>query len=79
MRSHDAVPADVTSLLDNLDKVRVDNNPPCSIGSVTSSEAEFITYKFVEVFGHNLESSQNLRFPYTIFTTTIQFQTTFAH
>jgi hypothetical protein len=59
MRSHDAVPADVTSLLDNIDKVGVDNNPPCSIGSVTSSENEFMTYNFVEVSGHNLESSQS--------------------
>jgi hypothetical protein len=39
MRSHDAVPADVTSLLDNLDKVRVENNPPCP-------EAEFMNVQF---------------------------------
>ncbi len=36
MRSHDAVPADVTSLLDNLDKVRV------VLVGVTSPEAKFM-------------------------------------
>ncbi len=75
MRSHDAVPADVTSLLDNLDKVRVDNNRPCYESSSRIHE-RIILLRFLGIILRVLRLGIP---PYTMFTITIRFQTTFAH
>ncbi len=67
------MPADVTSLLDNLDKVRV-----VLVG--TSPEAEFMSTVLLRFLGIILRVLRlEVPISHTMFTITIQFQTTFAH